>query len=232
MKYNAALFLLLFVIVLSVSTGTVFASEGKEDSRDDDSRDDDKSNDSSQTSEFSERKVRAETLGFQTEIKIEIEFVSNTTDTNQIIDQIIDKFSLTREEAEKELRTERSDDRSIEEKFEVEIEKRGNISKVKVELETVIDSTSRGDILDATVKNSQLTREQINEQLRFDSDDNTSSRDDTDNSNSSESERLRQENQQLRDDIKQLNLKLDNLQRIIMEQMNVIMETLKSLKSQ
>ena len=40
-----------------------------------------------------------------------------------------------------------------------------------MELETVIDSTSRGEILDAIVKNSQLTREQINEQLRFDSDD-------------------------------------------------------------
>lgn len=49
--------------------------------------------------------------------------------------------------------------------------KRGNTSKVEVELETVIDSTSRGAILDAIVKNSQLTREQINEQLRFDSDD-------------------------------------------------------------
>ena len=43
------------------------------------------------------------------QIKIEIEFVSNTTDTNQLIDQIIDKFSLTRE-VNAELRTERSDD--------------------------------------------------------------------------------------------------------------------------
>jgi len=54
---------------------------------------------------------------------------------------------------------------------------------VEVELETVIDSTSRGEILDAIVKNSQLTREQINEQLRFDSDD-----DDDDYDNSSRNE--------------------------------------------
>ena len=149
-----------------------YDDDDRDDDRyDDDSKDDDRSGDSSKTSGFSEREVRSENLGFQTEISIEIEFVSNTTDTNQLIDEIINRFSLTREEADKELRTERSDDRRLEEKFEVEIEKRGNTSKVEVELETVIDSTSRGEILDAIVKNSQLTREQINEQLRFDSDD-------------------------------------------------------------
>jgi hypothetical protein len=123
---------------------------------------------------------------------------------------------LTREEADKELNIERSDDQRLEEKFKVEIEKRGNTSKVEVDLETVIDSTSRGEILDAIVKNSQLTREQINEQLRFDSNEN-SINETRDNSDSSESEKLRYENQQLRDEIKQLNQKLDDMQQIIME---------------
>ena len=234
--------LLLLVIVLSIPTNVAFASEDNGDDRYDDDRDDDRydddkdddiSSDSSKSSDFSERKVSAETLGFQTEISIEIEFVSNTTDTNQLIDQIIDRFSLTREEADRELRTERSDDKRLEEKFQVEIEKRGNTSKVEVELETVIDSTSRGEILDAIVKNSQLTREQINEQLRFDSDDNDiSSRNEIrDNSDSSDLEKVRQENQQLRDEIKQLNQKLDDLQQIVMEQMKVIMETLKNLNN-
>ena len=145
--------------------------DDRDDDRYDDDRDDDSISDDTKISEFFKREVRAETLGFQTEIKIEIEFVSNTTDTNQLIGEIIDKFSLTREEASDELRTERSDDQRLGEKLEVEIEKRDNISKVEVELETIIDSTSRGEILDAIVKNSQLTREQINEQLRFDSDD-------------------------------------------------------------
>ncbi len=53
------------------------------------------------------------------------------------------KFSLIREEADKELRIERSGDQKLENKLEVEIEKRGNASKVEVELEAVIDSTSR-----------------------------------------------------------------------------------------
>ena len=214
-----------------------YDDDDRDDDRyDDDDRDDDRYDDSSKTSGFSEREVRSETLGFQTEISIEIEFVSNTTDTNQLIDEIIDRFSLTREEADKELRTERSDDRRLEEKFQVEIEKRGNTSRVEVELETVIDSTSRGEILNAIVKNSQLTREQINEELRFDSDDNdnnASSRNEIrDNSDSTELEKLRQENQHLRDEVKQLDQKLDDLQQIIMEQMKVIMETLKNLKSQ
>ena len=155
--------------------------DDRDDDRYDDDRDDDRYDDGSKTSEFFKREVRAETLGFQTEIKIEIEFVSNTTDTNQIIDQIIDKFSLTREEADMELRTERSDDKRLEKKLEVEIEKRGDTSKVEVELETVVDSTSRGAILNAIVENSQLTREQISEQLRFDPDykDNDSNDSDT-----------------------------------------------------
>ena len=236
-KYDTAIFFLLAVLVLSIPTGFAFASEDNGDDRyDDDDRDDDMSSDSSKTSGFLERKVRSETLGFQTEISIEIEFVSNITDTNQLIDEIIDRFSLTREEADKELRTERSDDQRLEEKFQVEIEKRGNTSKVEVELETVIDSTSRGEILDAIVKNSQLTREQINEELRFDSDDNdnnASPRNEIrDNSDSTELEKLRQENQHLRDEIKQLDQKPDDLQQIIMEQMKVIMDTLKNLKSQ
>ena len=264
-KYDTAIFFLLAVLVLSIPTGFAFASEengddrydddsreddrydddSREDDRyDDDSREDDRYDDDSReddryddskTSGFSERKIRSETLGFQTEISIEIEFVSNTTETNQLIDEIIDRFSLTREEADKELKTERSDDQRLEEKFQVEIEKRGNTSKVEVELETVIDSTSRGEILNAIVKNSQLTREQINEQLRFDSDDNdiVSSRNEMkSNSDFTDFEKLKQENQQLRNEIKHMNQKLDDLQQIIMEQMKVIMETLKNLKLQ
>ena len=238
MKYNIVLLLLLAVIVLSVPTGVAFASEDNndDDRYDDDDRDDDRISDGSKTLEFFKREVKSETIDFQTEIKIEIEFVSNTTNTNQLIDQIIDKFSLTREEADKELRIERSDDQRLKEKFEVEIEKRGNTSKVEVELETVINSTSRGEILNAIVKNSQLAREQVNQQLRFDSDDDndTSSflrNEIRDNSDSSENEKLRQENQQLKDEIKQLHQKLDDLQKIIMEQMKVIMETLTNLKS-
>jgi len=239
MKYNIVLMLFLSVMVISIPTSIAFASEDngddRYDDRDDDRYDDrDDDRDNSKSSDFSERKVRAETLGFQTEISIEIEFVSNTTDTNQLIDEIIDRFSLTREEVDKELKIERSDDQRLEKKFKVEIEKRGNISKVEVELETVIDSTSRGEILDAIVKNSQLTREQINEELRFDSDDSDSSSKSEmkSNSDSSELEKLRQENQQLRNEIKQMNQKLDDLQQIIMEQMKVIMETLKNLKPQ
>jgi len=222
-KYDTAIFFLLAVLALSIHTGFVFASEENDDRYGD-----------SKTSEFSERKVRAETLGFQTEISIEIEFASNTTDTNQLIEQIIDRFSLTREDVDKELRIERSDNQRLEEKFKVEIEKRGNTSKVEVELETVIDSTSRGEILDAIVKNSQITRDQVKEELKFDSDgSNSSSRNEMkNNSESSELEKLRQENQQLRNEIKQMNQELDDMQQIIMEQMKVIMETLKNLKSQ
>ena len=114
-KYDTVIFFLLAVMVLSIPAGFAFASEDNGDDRyDDDDRDDDRSSNGSKTSEFFKREVRFETLGFQTEISIEIEFVSNTTDTNQLIDEIIDKFSLTREEAGEELRTERSDYQRLE----------------------------------------------------------------------------------------------------------------------
>jgi len=97
-KYYTATFFLLAILAFSVPTDFVFASEGSDDDR----YDDDRSGDSSKTSGFSEREVRSENLGFQTEISIEIEFVSSTTDTNQLIDEIIDRFSLTREDADKQ----------------------------------------------------------------------------------------------------------------------------------
>ena len=249
-------------MVISIPTSVAFASEDNDrddhdrdddrydddrdddrydDDRDDDRYDDDRISDGSKTSDFFKREVKAETLGFQTEIKIEIEFLSNATNTDQLIDQIIDKVSITRDEADRELRIERSDDQRLEEKLEIEIEKRGNnTSKVEVKLETIIDSTSRGEILDAIIKNSQLTRAQIDQHLRFDSSDDDSNDNTTitrneikdSNSNPSETERLRQENQQLRDEIKMLNQKLDDMQQVIMEQVKVIMVTLANLKPQ
>ena len=111
--------------------------------------------------ETPELKIRAETLGDQSEVKVKLKFSTSNTDIDSLIDEIIDEFSLSREQADDALKIEEEDDGELEEKFEVEVEIKDGIADVEVELRFVLDSTDREDILDAIVENTQLTTEQI-----------------------------------------------------------------------
>ena len=111
--------------------------------------------------ETPELKIRAETLGDQSEVKVKLKFSTSNTDIDSLIDEIIDEFSVTREQADDALKIEEEDDEELEEKFEVEVKIEDGIADVEVELRFVLDSTDREDILDAIVENTQLTTEQI-----------------------------------------------------------------------
>ena len=113
------------------------------------------------TTETPELKIRAETLGDQSEVKVKLKFSTSNTDIDSLIDEIIDEFSVTREQADDALKIEEEDDEELEEKFEVEVKIEDGIADVEVELRFVLDSTDREDILDAIVENTQLTTEQI-----------------------------------------------------------------------
>ena len=111
--------------------------------------------------ETPELKIRAETLGDQSEVKVKLKFSTSNTDVDSLIDEIINAFSLSREQADDALKIEEEDDDELEEKFEVQVEIEDGIADVEVELRFVLDSTDREDILDAIVENTQLTTEQI-----------------------------------------------------------------------
>lgn len=199
--------------------------------------------------ETPELKIRAETLGNQTEVKVKLKFSSGTTDIDSLTDEIIEEFSLTREQADVALTIEEGDDDELKEKFEVEVEIEDGVSDVEVELRFVLDSTDREDILDAIVANTQLTTEQIQNSLELEIEEETETFEgtgssevtpegifsvpetsDVEDSVLAELERLQQENQQLRQEIEKLQQKLDDFQQVIMEQIKVILDTLASLR--
>ena len=199
--------------------------------------------------ETPELKIKAETLGDQSEVKVELEFSSGTIDVDSLIAEIIEEFSLTREQADEALKIEEEDDEELKEKFEVEVEIEDGVSEVEVELRFVLDSTDREDILDAIVENTKLTKEQIQDGLELEIEEETETFEgggsseatsegifsepetrDVEDSVLAELERLQQENQQLRQEIEKLQQKLDDLRQVIMEQIKVILDTLSSLR--
>jgi hypothetical protein len=92
-----------------------------------------------ETEERFELSVRAETLGDQSEVKVKLEFVTLTLDQDLIIDEIIEKFALTSEEADELLKIEEDDDNELEEKFEVEIDIGDESSEAEIELRFILD---------------------------------------------------------------------------------------------
>lgn len=212
----------------------------------------DESDDSSDIkSDTLEKKLRASTLGDSSEVKIELEFVTETTDSELLIDEILENFVVTQEEAEDALKIQIEDDDGLEDKFSVEIETRDGMSEVEVELRFVLDSTDRDEIIASIVEQSQLDRDLLVDVVEtgdesddsFDglTDDSDSFSDDSDfdgliddSENQElrdENEELRNENQELRDEINDLREQLANLNTVLMEQIRVIIDTLSALKS-
>ena len=212
-----------------------------------DERDEDDDRDEYDYSDFSdsdtlEKKLRASTLGDSSEVKIELEFLTDTTDPVLLVDEILENFLVTQEEAEDLLKIQDEDD-ELDEEFTVEIETKDGITEVEVELEYILDSTDRDEIIASIVENSQLDVDLLLDAINFseESDDSSDGTSDDNGSTSdsdsdgvvdnSELEALREENRLLREEIKDLKEQLANLNQLLMEQIRVIMDTLSALKS-
>lgn len=198
----------------------------------DNERDDNDDSDDFKTETF-EKKLRASTLGDSSEVKIELEFITDTTDSELLIDEILENFLVTQEEAEDILKIQEDDD-ELEEKFKVEIEIEDNMSEVEVELRYVLDSTDRDEIISSIIEQSHLDRDLLVDAIdvRVESNDDSSDDiSDSDDSDNSELEELREENQLLREENNDLREQLANLNNILIEQIRVIMDTLATLRS-
>lgn len=215
--------------------------DDERDEEDDDRDEHDDSHDSDV--DALEKKLRASILGDSSEVKIELEFLTDTADTDLLVDEILDNFIVTQEEAENLLKIQSEDD-ELDEKFKVEIDSRGDISEVEVELYYVLDSTDRDEIIASIITQSQLDRDLVLDAIdsQSDSDDSDSSEDSSDVTIDqfiddselvdlrAENRELQEENQMLREDISELREELANLNQVLMEQIRVIMDTLAALK--
>ena len=229
--------------------------EVKQEFDDSDDEIEDKTNENDKSHDLKigtlEKKLRASTLGESSEVKIELEFVTETIDSELLIDEILANFVVTQEEAENALKIQPEDDDELEEKFKAEIETEDGVSEVEVELRFVLDSTNRDDIISSIIEQSQLDRDLLRDVIEIDDESDDSFDGLTDDSDSFSDERdsddliddseneelreenkeLREENQVLRDEINDLREQLANLNTVLMEQIRVIMDTIASLKS-
>ena len=172
-------------------------------------------------------------LGESSEVKIELEFTTDTTDSELLIDEILANFIVTQEEAEDTLKIQEDDD-ELEEKFKVEIEIKDGISEVEIELRYVLDSTDRDEIISSIVEQSHLDVDVLVDAMDAQvesNDDSSNGVSDSDDFDNSELEKLIEENQLLREENNDLRSQLANLNNVLMEQIRVIMDTLAALKS-
>ncbi|MDP2667716.1 MAG: CFI-box-CTERM domain-containing protein [Nitrosopumilaceae archaeon] len=86
-----------------------------------------------------------------------------------MIDQIINNFSLTREDAETILQSE-TVETEFKEKFETLINSKQCVSQITTDLVFIIDTNDKEKILDEIVTHSQLTNRQIKQVLEFEID--------------------------------------------------------------
>jgi len=116
------------------------------------------------------RMLSANTVGEQTQIEIKTIFSMSTTDKNEMIDEIINGFSLTRENAETILQSE-TVKTEFKEKFETLINSKQCISQITTYLVFIIDTNDKEKILNEIVTRSQLTNKQIKKVLEFEIDE-------------------------------------------------------------
>ncbi len=111
--------------------------------------------------------IKAKTLGGKSEIEIELEFNTQTTGTDSIVSEVLNKLTLSSEEVDILLKIVESEE-SIEEKeeLEFEIETKDDSTEVEFELQFSIDSDSKDEIISAIMERiSTLTSEQIKNAL-------------------------------------------------------------------
>ena len=109
--------------------------------------------------------VKAEVINGKTIVKVELKFETITTEEEALLPEILEKFSLSAEEAvlllkiETEETDEEAEDQNERLKVKVKIEE--GLSEVEVKMRFVLNSAEETAILDALVEKTQLTEEQV-----------------------------------------------------------------------
>lgn len=93
--------------------------------------------------------IKAKTFADSSEVKVELEFLTEKTEPAAIAQEIRNKLNLRREEIDDLLKMESEDDRiSLREKLEIEAEVENGSRGLKVELRFPVNTTSRSEIIE------------------------------------------------------------------------------------
>ena len=107
-----------------------------------------------------EIKVRAETVGGKSFVKVDLSFDTAATDKEALLAEIVERFSLDAENAASLLKVEEEAE-DDEDRLQVKVKTGAEGSEVDVKLRFTINSTEESAIVAALVERTQLTPEQI-----------------------------------------------------------------------
>ncbi|KAG2475450.1 MAG: hypothetical protein NPMRIOTA_160007 [Nitrosopumilales archaeon] len=113
--------------------------------------------------------VTAEIYGNQTKVIIKNEFSTTTTKRDVIINEMVENFALTWDFANSTLVTQFHEDEGqvLRNRFEAKAEIRDCITDTLLNLEFILDTTDRNEIVDALVDITQLTKSKIGRSFKF-----------------------------------------------------------------
>ena len=113
--------------------------------------------------------VTAEIYGNQTKVIIKNEFSTTTTKRDVIINEMIENFALTWDFANSTLVTQFQEDEEqvLRNRFEAKAEIRDCTTDTLLNLEFILDTTDRNEIVDALVDITQLTKSKIGRSFKF-----------------------------------------------------------------
>ncbi|MDP3699212.1 MAG: DUF5667 domain-containing protein [Nanoarchaeota archaeon] len=109
-------------------------------------------------------KIRAEVVDGKTIVKVEQKFETKTTGEEALLSEILEKFSLSAEEAALLLKIETEEAEQAEdqdERLKVKVKIEEGLSEVEVKLRFVLNSIEEAAILGAVVEKTQLTEGQV-----------------------------------------------------------------------
>ncbi len=119
-------------------------------------------------------KVEVEVEEGVAEIEIKLKFILDATDRESILDAVVARSKLTREQIESVMEFEIEDE--DEEELEIEVEIEDGVAEVEVEFdgdefEFSLETTDREEIINAIIDKTGLTKEQIESVIEFDIED-------------------------------------------------------------
>lgn len=109
-----------------------------------------------------ELKLEAYLIDNNTQVDVELNFVSNKTDNNSIADEILNELRLSKENISSMIKIEDSDDNELKSDLEVQARVGSSMSNIEVDYNFVLNETNRTEIIDEIYnKLSDLTTGQI-----------------------------------------------------------------------
>ena len=107
------------------------------------------------------------------EIEVKLKFILDTTDREEILNAVVEKSQLTREQIEEVMEFEIEDE---EQELEIEVEIEDGVAEIEVELagedfEFTLETTDKEVIISEIIERTGLTREQIKEVIEFEIED-------------------------------------------------------------